>query len=136
MRLQRRLVAVALDQQQGAGRLHTPVHFVAQATRLSWVAYPPTQRSLTARAGGQEVQIPVRGDVVTDSAAARLAFVLAGEGVARLPAYDAAALIASGDLIHLLPEVQTAPLEIYLVHSQRIGPSAQLLREFLLGAFG
>jgi DNA-binding transcriptional LysR family regulator len=101
-----------------------------------WVAYPPSQRSLTARAGGQEVQIPVRGDVVTDSAAARLAFVLAGEGVARLPAYDAAALIASGDLVHVLPELQTAPLEIYLVHSQRIGPSAQLLRDFLLGAFG
>jgi DNA-binding transcriptional LysR family regulator len=97
-----------------------------------WVLYPPSQRMLGVRAGGQDVQIAVRGDVVTDSAAARLAFVLAGEGIARLPAYDAAALIASGDLVHVLPEVETAPLEIYLVHSQRIGPSARLLRDFLL----
>jgi DNA-binding transcriptional LysR family regulator len=97
-----------------------------------WVLYPPSQRMLGVRAGGQDVQIAVRGDVVTDSAAARLAFVLAGEGIARLPAYDAAALIASGDLVHVLPEVETAPLEIYLVHSQRIGPSARLLRNFLL----
>jgi hypothetical protein len=31
-----------------------------------------------------------------------------------------------------LPEAETAPLDIYLVHSQRIGPSARLLRDFLL----
>ena len=97
-----------------------------------WVVYPPGQRTLTVRAGGAEVQVPVRGDVVTDSAASRLAFVLAGEGIARLPAYDAAALLASGELVHILPEVETAPLDIYLVHSQRIGPSALLLRDFLL----
>jgi len=73
---------------------------------------------------------------VTDSAASRLAFVLAGEGLARLPAYDAAALIASGELVHVLPEAVTAPLEIYLVHSQRVGPSARLLRDFLLASVG
>jgi hypothetical protein len=32
----------------------------------------------------------------------------------------------------VLPEAETAPLEIYLVHSRRIGPSARLLRDFLL----
>ncbi len=97
-----------------------------------WVVYPPTQRGLTVRVAGREVQVAVRGDVVTDSAASRLAFVLAGEGIARLPAYDAAALLASGELVRVLPEVETAALDIYLVHSQRIGPSARLLRDFLL----
>lgn len=97
-----------------------------------WVVYPPSQRGLTVRVGGQQIQVAVRGDVVTDSAASRLAFVLAGEGIARLPAYDAAALVASGDLVRVLPEAETAPLDIYLVHSQRIGPSARLLRDFLL----
>jgi hypothetical protein len=29
-------------------------------------------------------------------------------------------------------DIETAPLEIHLVHSQRIGPSARLLRDFLL----
>lgn len=115
-------------------RRHRAPATAAELGSHRWIAYPPSQRSLAARAGGQEIQIPIRGDIVTDSAAARLAFVLAGEGMARLPAYDAAALIASGELVHVLPEVETAPLEIYLVHAQRIGPSAQLLRDFLLSS--
>lgn len=97
-----------------------------------WVIYPPGQRAVTVQSEGRDVQVAVRGDVVTDSAASRLAFVLAGEGIARLPAYDAAPLLASGELARVLPEVETAPLEIYLVHAQRIGPSARLLRDFLL----
>lgn len=97
-----------------------------------WVVYPPTQKTLSARVAGQDIEIPVQGDLITDSAASRLAFVQAGEGIARLPAYDAAALLASGELVQVLPEVETAPLEIYLVHAQRVGPSARLLRDFLL----
>jgi DNA-binding transcriptional LysR family regulator len=115
-------------------RRHRPPATVADLEHHRWVLYPPSQRTLSARSGGQEVQIAVQGDVVTDSAASRLAFVLAGEGIARLPAYDAAALLASGELVQVLPEVDTAPLEIFLVHSQRIGPSARLLRDFLLDA--
>lgn len=115
-------------------RRHRAPANVAELGQHRWVAYPPNQRSMAARVGGKEIQIPIQGDVVTDSAAARLAFVLAGEGLARLPAYDAATLIASGELVHVLPEVETAPLEIYLVHAQRIGPSAQLLRDFLLSS--
>ena len=101
-----------------------------------WVVYPAGQRTLALRAGGEDIQVAVRGDVVTDSAAARLAFVLAGEGIARLPAYDAAPLLASGELVRVLPDAETAPLDIYLVHGQRIGPSARLLRDFLLAQDG
>lgn len=107
---------------------------VAELAQHRWVVYPPSQRMLTARVDDQEVQIPVQGDVVTDSAASRLAFVMAGDGIARLPAYDAAAPLASGELVQVLPDVKTAPLEIYLVHAQRVGPSARLLRDFLLDA--
>lgn len=95
-----------------------------------WVIYPPSQRTVTLEG---EV-IPVQGDVITDSAAARLAFVLAGEGIARLPAYDAAAPIAAGYLVRLLPDIAMPPLEIFLVHAKRIGPTARLLRDFLLEA--
>lgn len=104
----------------------------AELEQHRWVLYPPTQRAATVKVDGKEMQIAVKGDVATDSAASRLAFVLAGEGIARLPAYDAGALLASGDLVRVLPEVETSPLEIFLVHSQRIGPSARLLRDFLL----
>ncbi|MEL1263418.1 LysR family transcriptional regulator [Pseudoxanthomonas putridarboris] len=107
---------------------------VAELEQHRWVVYPPTLRTVTATLGGSPVDIPVQGDVVTDSAASRLAFVLAGEGIARLPAYDAAAPLASGELVRVLPDVETAPLEIHLVHSRRIGPSARLLRDFLLDA--
>ena len=74
----------------------------------------------------------MQGDIVTDSAVSRLAFVLAGEGIARLPAYDAAAPLSSGELVRVLPALETAALEIFLVHSRKIGPSARLLRDFLL----
>jgi DNA-binding transcriptional LysR family regulator len=105
---------------------------VQELDQHRWVVYPPSQKSMAVRAGEQDFQVAIRGDIATDSAASRLAFVLAGEGLARLPAYDAAALIASGELVQVLPEAQTAPLEIYLVHSQKVGPSARLLRDFLL----
>lgn len=105
---------------------------VAELEQHRWVVYPPTLRSMTAIHDGHPIEIAVQGDIVTDSAASRLAFVLAGEGIARLPAYDAAASLASGELLRVLPQIETAPLEIYLVHGKRIGPSARLLRDFML----
>lgn len=115
-------------------RKHPAPSSVAELELHRWVIYPPNQRSTAVRVGGQTIDIPVQGDIVTDSAASRLAFVLAGDGIARLPAYDAAALLASGELVRVLTEVETAPLDIFLVHSKRIGPSAKLLRDFLLEA--
>ena len=114
-------------------RRHPAPASVEELAGHRWVIYPPNQRSTLVRSGGQDITVPVQGDVVTDSAASRLAFVLAGDGIARLPTYDAASLLASGELVRVLPdEAQTAPLDIYLVHSKRIGPSARLLRDFLL----
>lgn len=114
-------------------RRHGTPAEVAELAQHRWVIYPPSQRVVNVRNAGAAVEIAVQGDIVTDSAASRLAFVLAGEGIARLPAYDAAALLASGELARVLPDqVETAPLEIFLVHSKRIGPSARLLRDFLL----
>ena len=124
--------ATMLCASPGYLRRHRAPESVAELGQHRWVVYPPSLRTITARVDGQSVEIPVQGDVVTDSAAARLAFVLAGEGIARLPAYDAAARLASGELLRVLPEAETAPLEIYLVHSARIGPSARLLRDFVL----
>ncbi len=115
-------------------RRHRAPTSVEELAQHRWVVYPPSQKSVTVRAAGGSHDVPVRGDVVTDSAAARLAFVLAGDGIARLPMYDAAALLASGELVRVLPEAETAALEIFLVHSRQIGPSARLLRDFLLDA--
>lgn len=105
---------------------------VDELAQHRWVIYPPSQKTIAVQADGQGHEVPVHGDVVTDSAASRLAFVLAGEGIARLPAYDAAAPLASGELVRVLPEAETAPLQIHLVYSKQIGPSARLLRDFLL----
>ncbi len=68
---------------------------VAELDQHRWVIYPPSLRSVSVSLDGASIDVPVQGDLVTDSAASRLAFVLAGEGIARLPAYDAAAPIAS-----------------------------------------
>jgi DNA-binding transcriptional LysR family regulator len=97
-----------------------------------WVIYPPGQRTVAVRSHERTTDVPVHGDVVTDSAASRLAFVVAGDGIARLPSYDAVSLLASGELVRVLPEAATAPLDIFLVHSKRLGPSAKLLRDFLI----
>lgn len=113
-------------------RRHPPPRSTADLQQHRWVVYPPSLRTVEATVDGVSATIAVRGDVVTDSAASRLAFVLAGEGIARLPAYDAAAPLAAGDLVRVLPQVETAALEIFLVHGRRIGPSARLLRDFLL----
>jgi DNA-binding transcriptional LysR family regulator len=115
-------------------RFPTPAS-VADLAQHRWVVYPPSQRSLKMQQDGQAVEVGVAGDIVTDSAAARLAFVLAGEGIARLPAYDAAQPLAAGELVRVLPQLETAPLDIFLVHGRRIGPSARLLRDFLLASF-
>lgn len=115
-------------------RRHPAPTEVAELERHRFVVYPPGLRTVAVTEGGRRIEVAVRGDVVTDSAAARLAFVLAGEGIARLPAYDAAMPLASGELVRVLPEVETAPLEIFLVHARQIGPSARLLRDFLLAA--
>jgi DNA-binding transcriptional LysR family regulator len=115
-------------------RRHRAPASVDELEQHRWVLYPPGQRAVTVQVEGKDVQVAVRGDVATDSAASRLAFVLAGEGIARLPAYDAAPLLAAGELLRVLPEAETAPLDIYLVHARRIGPSARLLRDFLLEA--
>ena len=107
---------------------------VDELAQHRWVVYPPNQKTTRVRADGRDVDVPVRGDIVTDSAASRLAFVLAGEGIARLPAYDAATPLAAGELVRVLADAETAPLQIFLVHSKRIGPSARLLRDFLIDA--
>ncbi len=104
----------------------------AELAQHRWVVYPPSQRAVQLQIDGHTVDVAVQGDVVTDSAVSRLAFVLAGEGIARLPAYDAAAPLATGELVRILPDASTAPLQIFLVHSRRIGPSTRLLRDFLL----
>lgn len=113
-------------------RRHGTPASVEELRQHRWVVYPPSQRSTQLQLDGRTLEIAIQGDVVTDSAVSRLAFVLAGEGIARLPSYDAAAPLAAGELVQVLPAATTAPLEIFLVHSRRIGPSARLLRDFLL----
>ncbi|MBC8067111.1 MAG: LysR family transcriptional regulator [Deltaproteobacteria bacterium] len=109
-------------------RRHGAPTSVAELEQHRWVVYPPNQKSLVV----EGIKVKIRGNVSTDSAVARLAFVLAGEGIARLPSYDAAGPLATGELVRVLPEVEAAYLDIFLVHTKRIGPNARLLRDFLL----
>ena len=109
-------------------RQHRAPSSVAELAQHRWVIYPPNQKHVVV----QGVEVGIRGDVMTDSASARLAFVLAGEGLARLPSYDAAGPLAAGELVRVLPELETPHLDIYLVYAKRIGPTARLLRDFLL----
>ncbi|MEM9453379.1 MAG: LysR family transcriptional regulator [Myxococcota bacterium] len=97
-----------------------------------WVLYPRSLRYVTLGVGGRDRRIAVRGHVRLNNAASRLVFVLAGEGIARLPAYDARPRIASGELVRILPECRTTPVNVYLVHPERLGPSARRVADFLV----
>jgi len=99
-----------------------------------FVLYPRTLRAITVGLGEEATKIAVHGDVRTNSATSRLAFVLAGDGLARLPAYDATPLLAAGHLVRVLPELELPPLEIFLVQPPKIGPTARLVADRLLAA--
>ncbi len=107
---------------------------IASLVDHDWVIYPRTLRRVTIHRGGTSQHIGVKGPVATNDAAARSALVLAGVGLARMPAYAALPALAAEQLVRILPECSTPSLRIHLVHPDTIGPSARLLADHLVAA--
>ncbi len=97
-----------------------------------WVLYPRSLRRIQLESDDGQHTVAVSGTIRTNSAASRLALVLAGEGIARLSGYDARPRLAAGELVRILPHHRTNPLDVYLVHAERLGPSARLLADYLV----
>jgi DNA-binding transcriptional LysR family regulator len=70
-----------------------------------------------ARAAGQSVA--VGGSISANEVTVLLQAVLAGVGIGHMPAYSVAPLVASGQLVQLLPEYEPLQLGMYGVYASR-----------------
>ncbi|MDB6444280.1 MAG: LysR family transcriptional regulator [Mesorhizobium sp.] len=68
---------------------------------------------------GEQVSVPVQGNICTNEASTLLRVTMAGAGVAMLPSYQAGTHIRSGELIRLLPHAEPRQMAMYAVYASR-----------------
>ncbi|MDU9038212.1 LysR family transcriptional regulator [Pseudomonas corrugata] len=86
---------------------------------------------------GEQVSVPVQGNISGNDASTLLRATMAGAGVAMLPSYQAGAHIKSGELTRLLAHAEPRQMNMYAVYaSRRHMPSAlRSLVDFLVERF-
>lgn len=82
-----------------------------------WVCYSPTTSTLLINKKGQQYSVQMRGPVSTNIASARTAFVESGEGIGKIPYYDAHEKLQQGTLELVLPDYNVADIELYGIYS-------------------
>ena len=93
------------------GRPNTP----AQLASHDWVVYKLAASVLELKKGNRSYSVKFKGNVSTNNAAARTAFVEGGHGLGRIPTYDAAPKIKAGSLVQLLDDYQLNDIDVYAV---------------------
>ncbi|MFJ2684778.1 LysR family transcriptional regulator [Pseudomonas sp. NPDC087342] len=68
---------------------------------------------------GEQVSVPVQGNISANEASTLLRATMAGAGVAMLPSYQAGVHIYSGELIRLLPHAEPRQMNMYAVYASR-----------------
>lgn len=86
---------------------------------------------------GEQLAVPVSGNLSANESMVLLSATAAGAGIALQPLYSAAPLIASGQLVALLPEYQPQELGIYGIYASRRQMPATLraMLDFLVERF-
>lgn len=97
------------DYFQCYGRPTNPNELLAH----TWVIYKLTSNKLTLEKAGRIHTIEVKGAIATNNAAARTAFVEGGQGLARIPTYDAWPKIKAGRLQSVLDDYQLKAIDVY-----------------------
>ncbi|WP_426208602.1 LysR family transcriptional regulator [Pseudomonas sp. TWR2-1-1] len=69
--------------------------------------------------GGEDVAVPVQGNISANEASTLLSATLAGAGVSLLPTYQAGIHVQQGTLVRLLPQAEPRVLNIYAVYASR-----------------
>ena len=69
--------------------------------------------------GGEDVAVPVQGNISANEASTMLSATLAGAGVSLLPTYQAGIHVQQGTLVRLLPQAEPRVLNIYAVYASR-----------------
>ena len=75
---------------------------------------------------GESFRVPVKGNLTADDALVLLQAAVAGAGISFSPMMSAAPLIASGQLVMLLPDYNPEVLSIYGIYASRARLSATL----------
>ena len=78
-----------------------------------WVLYKRAATVIPLQLGDKSWQVRMQGDISTDNAAARTAFVEGGHGLGRIPLYDALPRIREGRLETVLDDYQLPDIELY-----------------------
>jgi DNA-binding transcriptional LysR family regulator len=87
--------------------------------------------------GGEQVSVPVQGNISANEASTLLRATLAGAGVAMLPTYQAGVHIHSGELVRLLPQAEPRQMNVYAVYASRkhMPTALRSLLDFLVARF-
>ena len=87
----------------------------SQLSSHEWVLYKLTANTLDLTKGNRSYKVKLTGNISTNNAAARTAFVEGGHGLGRIPTYDALPKIKAGTLTQILTEYQLNDIELYAV---------------------
>lgn len=105
------LLCAAPSYLQKHGRPQTPEELASH----QWVYYQNAPKNMQLSRGQKQYSIVMKGAVTTNNSAARTAFVESGEGLGRIPAWDALPKIEQGILEQLLPDYQLNDINLYAV---------------------
>ncbi|TEW55564.1 LysR family transcriptional regulator [Psychromonas sp. RZ22] len=93
------------------GRPNTP----AQLASHDWILYKLAANVLELKKGNRSFSVKLKGNISTNNAAARTAFVEGGHGLGRIPSYDALPKINAGTLTQVLADYQLNDIDLYAV---------------------
>lgn len=97
------------DYFKNKGRPTTP----ADLYQHDWVIYKLTSGAIELTKGSRSYSVAVKGNISTNNAAARTAFIEGGHGLGRIPLYDAWPKVQAGLLEIVLPEYALKDIDIY-----------------------
>ena len=98
----------------------------AQLSSHDWVLYKLAANTLDLKKGNRSYKVKLAGNISTNNAAARTAFVEGGHGLGRIPTYDALPKIKAGSLTQILTEYQLNDIELYAVFPPGAADSKKL----------
>ncbi|ETX09566.1 transcriptional regulator [Marinomonas ushuaiensis DSM 15871] len=98
----------------------------SELTAHKWVIYKLTSNVLELKKGNRSFSIKVKGEISTNNAAARTAFVEGGHGLGRIPSYDAHPKIKAGTLEMVLDDYNLSDINVYGVFASGAAESKKL----------
>ncbi|MGB3383903.1 MAG: LysR substrate-binding domain-containing protein [Marinomonas sp.] len=102
-----------------------------------WVVYRQAANSVHLSQGGRSFSISVVGAVSTNNAAARTLFLEGGNGIGRIPSYDAKPRLEHGSLERILADYRCSDIDVFAVFPPGTANSKKLrlVVDFLKQAF-